>query len=88
MNLFSVIHALYIDPTAVSITLTSIFGAAIVVGTSLTIWWRKAKKKVAKTLHIDENAHKEVEDELVIHEETADEATSDTKDSADEIKKD
>ncbi len=87
MNLFPVIHALYIDPTAVSITLTSIFGAAIVIGTSLTIWWRKAKKKVAKTLHIDENAHKEVEDELVIHEE-ADGSFSETKDGADEIKKD
>ena len=32
------------------------------------ILWRKLKKKVSKTLGIDENANKEVEEELVIKE--------------------
>ncbi len=80
----SFVHALYIDPTAVSITLTSIFGAALVIGTSLTIWWRKAKKKVAKTFHIDENAHKEVEEELVIHDEEIDDGKAGMKNTASE----
>lgn len=57
----------YIDPSSVTIVITSISAIAIAVGATAVILWRKAKKKVASTLHIDENANKEVEDELVIN---------------------
>ena len=57
----------YLDPSATTILLTSISSIAIAVGATAIILWRKAKKKVATTLHIDENANKEVEDELVIN---------------------
>ncbi len=57
----------YIDPSSVTIVITSISAIAIAVGATAVIMWRKAKKKVAATLHIDENANKEVEDELVIN---------------------
>ena len=57
----------YIDPSSVTIVITSISAIAIAVGATAVILWRKAKKKVAETLHIDENANKEVEDELVIN---------------------
>ena len=57
----------YIDPSSVTIVITSISAIAIAVGGVAVILWRKAKKKVAETLHIDENANKEVEDELVIN---------------------
>lgn len=57
----------YLDPSATTILLTSISSIAIAVGATALILWRKAKKKVAATLHIDENANKEVEDELVIN---------------------
>ena len=57
----------YLDPSATTILLTSISSIAIAVGATAIILWRKAKKKVAATLHIDENANKEVEDELVIN---------------------
>ena len=57
----------YIDPSSVTIVITSISAIAIAVGATAVILWRKAKKKVAATLHIDENANKEVEDELVIN---------------------
>ena len=57
----------YIDPSSVTIVITSISAIAIAVGGVAVILWRKAKKKVAATLHIDENANKEVEDELVIN---------------------
>lgn len=57
----------YLDPSATTILLTSISSIAIAVGAAALIWWRKAKKKVSATLHIDENANKEVEDELVIN---------------------
>ncbi|MBR2445395.1 MAG: hypothetical protein IKB28_01865 [Clostridia bacterium] len=59
----------YIDPSSVTIVITSISAIAIAVGATAVILWRKAKKKVAATLHIDENANKEVEEELVIKDE-------------------
>lgn len=59
----------YLDPSATTILLTSISSIAIAVGATALILWRKAKKKVTATLHIDENANKEVEDELVINNE-------------------
>ena len=58
---------LYIDPAATTVIITSISGIVIAVGATAVILWRKAKKKVAAALHIDENANKEVEDELVIN---------------------
>ena len=57
----------YIDPSSVTIVITSISAIVIAVGATAVILWRKAKKKVSTTLHIDENANKEVEDELVIN---------------------
>ncbi len=62
-------QALYIDPSAVTVAVSSISGIVIAVGAVAAIWWTKAKKKAAEKLHIDANAHKEVEDELVIHSE-------------------
>lgn len=64
------VNTLYIDPSTVSVLAVSIISIAVAVGTTLVIWWRKAKKKVSQTLHIDENANKEVEEELVINDET------------------
>ena len=61
------ITTLYIDPAATTVIITSISGIVIAVGATAVILWRKAKKKVASALHIDENANKEVEDEVVIN---------------------
>ena len=44
---------------------TVIAGAAVAIGAVAGIAWRKAKKKVANALHIDENANKEVEEDIV-----------------------
>ena len=68
MELFTTPVACYLDPAATSILVTSISGIVIAVSATGVILWRKAKKKVAKALHIDENANKEVEEELVINE--------------------
>ena len=78
-------NALYIDPSAVTVAASSIGGIVIAVGAAVAIWWRRAKRKAAQALHIDENAHKEVEEDLVINEEekpteTAEEQTE-TKES-------
>ncbi len=56
--------AAYIDPSSVSILVTSISAVVIGLGAVFFVWWRKVKRKVAKTLGIDENAHKEVEEDV------------------------
>ena len=66
MLIIPVTPSMYIDPAATTVVITSISGIVIAVGATAVILWRKAKKKVATALHIDENANKEVEDELVI----------------------
>ena len=67
MNIFPLVGATraYIDPSSVSILITSISGIVIAVGATSVIIWRKLKKSVAKTLNIDENANKEVEEDVV-----------------------
>lgn len=69
MNLLtSFYQMLYIDPAAATVLLTSITTIVAAVGASAIIIWRKLKKKVKNTLHIDDNAGKEVEEDLVITE--------------------
>ena len=60
------LNALYLDPAATTVLATSISGIVIALGATAVILWRKAKKKAALILNIDENAHKEVEEDLVI----------------------
>ncbi len=64
--------ALYLDPSAATVLITSISGVAVALGATFVILFRKAKKKVAKTLHIDENANKEVEEDITLKEEEDD----------------
>ena len=65
---FSLQAAAYIDPSVVSGLLVSVAGAVVALSAVFFILWRKLKNKVTKTLGIDENANKEVEEELVIKE--------------------
>ena len=60
---------MYLDPSATTAIIASIAAVAAAIGSVFIIWWRKAKKKTKEILHIDENANKEVEDELVINDE-------------------
>ncbi len=62
---------LYIDPSAVSYVIPAIAGVAVVVGSWLYLHFRRAKSKVSKKLGIDENAGKEVEEDIVIKDEEA-----------------
>lgn len=66
------LHQLYIDPSAVTVAVSSISGIVIAVGAAVAIWWTRAKKKAAEKLHIDPNAHKEVEEDLIINSEESD----------------
>ena len=65
--LFTVAREAYIDPSAMTVAVSSIGGVVIAAGAVLAIWWTKAKKKAAEKLHLDPNAHKEVEDELIVN---------------------
>ncbi|MBQ4552985.1 MAG: hypothetical protein IJA59_08545 [Clostridia bacterium] len=55
----------YIDPSTTTFIVQAVAGVAVAVGAVFTIWWRKAKKKVQKTLGIDENANKKQEDDVI-----------------------
>lgn len=74
---------LYIDPSTVSILLTSISGVVIAIGATAVIIWRRLKKGVAKVLNIDENKGKEVEEDVVIYDE--DGAEMPAQENADEV---
>ena len=67
MMMFGVTLSAYIDPSVATYLIQAIAGVVIAVGAAIGIYWRKAKKKVAKTLNIDENKNKDVEsDDIVI----------------------
>ena len=57
-------HA-YLDPSVMTYTIQVVAGVVVAVGAVVGIYWRKAKKKVQDKLGIDENAKKEVEDDVV-----------------------
>ena len=74
MSLLTIIsgvgQSLYIDPAATSVLISSITAIVVALSATFIIMWRKLKKKVKKTFHIDENANKEVEADLVVLDES------------------
>lgn len=64
----------YVDPSVTTFALQAVAAVVIAAGAVIGVVWRKAKKKAAEVLHIDENAGKILEDELVVNEEVAEEA--------------
>ena len=82
MNLFS--QLLYIDPAATSVLLSSITAIVLAIGASAIIIWRKLKKKVEKTFHIDPNSGKEIEEDIVITEDVNAEKDSKTEQTNDD----
>lgn len=61
---------LYIDPSVMSYTLQFVVAGVVTVGAVVGIVVRKAKKKIKKTLNIEEK--KEVEDDIIDFSETND----------------
>lgn len=55
----------YVDPSVMSYTVQAIAGVVIALGVVFGVVWRKVKKGANKVLGRDENAGKEVEDEIV-----------------------
>ena len=65
MLTFSTTAFAYLDPSVMTYTIQVVAGVIVAVGAVVGIYWRKAKKKVQDKLGIDENAHKEVEEDVV-----------------------
>jgi len=55
----------YVDPSVMSYTVQAIAGVAIALGVVFGVIWRKVKRGANKVLNRDENAGKEVEDEII-----------------------
>ena len=55
----------YVDPSVMSYTFQAIAGAVIALGVVVGVVWRKVKKGANKALGRDENAGKEVEEDVV-----------------------
>ena len=54
----------YVDPSVMSYTVQAIAGVVIALGVVFGVVWRKVKKGANKVLGRDENAGKEVEDDV------------------------
>ena len=69
MMMFTVSASAYIDPSVMTYTIQVIAGVAVAVGAVAGIVWRRFKKKVQNKLGIDENAKKDVEEDIDFDEE-------------------
>ena len=76
---FGVSASAYIDPSVMSYAIQAIAGVVIAVGAVAGIYWRRARKKINKSLNIDENRNKEVEsDDIIVKTEEAKDAVKET----------
>ena len=55
----------YVDPSVMSYIVQAVAGVAIALGVVFGVAWRKVKKGANKALGRDENAGKEMEEEIV-----------------------
>lgn len=62
----SVNASAYLDPSVMTYAIQAVAGVLVAVGAAVGIYWRKAKKKVQDKLGIDENAKKEVEEDVIV----------------------
>ncbi len=60
------IQLLYIDPSVMTYAIQAIAGVAVAIGTVAILFWRRAKKKVQETLHLEDKSTKETEEEVVL----------------------
>ena len=60
-----------VDPSVTTAVIQAVVAVVVAVGAVAGVLWRKAKKKAQEVLHIDENANKIVEDEIVVTDEAA-----------------
>lgn len=73
MLMFGVNGLAYIDPSVTTYLIQAVAGVVIAVGAVVGLYFRKAKRKINKTLNIDENKNKEVESDDIIISKTEEE---------------
>ena len=73
----------YLDPSVVTYVIQAIAGIVIAGSAVFVVVWTRARKKIAKKLNIDENKNKEVEEDIVVNNETNDEVI--TEEFVDEV---
>ncbi len=56
----------YLDPSVMTYVIQAGVGIVVAVGAAVGIYWRKARRKINDKLGVDENANKEVEEDIVI----------------------
>lgn len=56
----------YLDPSVMTYLIQAVAGIVIAIGAGFALYFHKVKKKVNKVLNIDENAKKEVEEDIVV----------------------
>ena len=64
-GIFTVPAHAYLDPSVMTYAIQIVAGIAVAVGAVVGVYWRKAKKMLQDKFGIDENAHKEVEDNIL-----------------------
>ena len=67
------INFAYIDPSVMTFAVQAGAADVISIGAVVIVAWRRAKKKVAEKLHLEEVIKKEQEDEICIIEDEAEE---------------
>lgn len=55
----------YVDPSVMTYTIQVVAGVLVAVGAVVGIYWRRAKRKIQDKLGIDENAKKEIEEDII-----------------------
>lgn len=60
----------YVDPSVTTFALQAVAAVVVAVAAVAGVLWRKAKKKAQQVLHIDENANKTVEEDIVVFDES------------------
>ncbi len=56
----------YLDPSVMTYAIQVVAGVVVAIGATAGILWRRAKRKMQDKLGIDENAKKEVEEDIEI----------------------
>ncbi len=65
MIMLSINASAYLDPSVMTYTIQVVAGVVVAVGAVIGVYWRKAKRKVQEKMGIDENANKEIEEDVV-----------------------
>lgn len=59
-----IFNTAYLDPSVITIAFSAIAGVAVTIGAAVAVYYHRIKKKVNDKLGIDENAKKEVEEDV------------------------